>query len=46
MDRESQKKAYMPPKIEFVEFEPQANLMQCSDPTEPGCDDGYDGVVN
>lgn len=36
----------MPPKIEFVEFEPQANLMQCSDPTEPGCDDGYDGVVN
>ena len=44
MDRKSQKKAYMPPKIEFVEFEPQANLMQCSDPNEPGCD-GFNGVA-
>ena len=44
MDRESQKKAYMPPKIEFVEFEHQANLMQCSDASEPGCD-GFNGVA-
>ncbi|WP_407455863.1 hypothetical protein [Fibrobacter sp.] len=44
MENESQKKTYMPPKIEIVELAHQANLMQCSDASEPGCD-GFNGVT-
>lgn len=43
MENESQKKAYMPPKIEIVELAHQANLLECSDTSDPEC---YNGVTN
>ena len=43
MENESQKKAYMPPKIEIVELAHQANLLECSDTSDSEC---YNGVTN
>lgn len=43
MENESQKKAYMPPKIEIVELAHQANLLECSDTSDHEC---YTGVTN
>lgn len=44
MENESQKKTYMPLKIEIVKLAHQTNLMQCSNASNPGCD-GFNGVT-